>query len=160
MMTEPEKEHYWLQRLVGEWIFEGETTTQPGKPGEKFRGSERVQSVGGFWTQATARGEMPGCGMATTVMTLGFNPLTRRFVGTWIGSMMADLWLYDGELDAGERILTLNSEGPAMAAPDQMATYQDVITLVSDDHRTLASQVLGDDGKWHACMHVDYRRIP
>lgn len=160
MKMEPQKEHYWLQRLVGEWIFDGDATMAPGKPGEKFRGTERVQSVGGLWTQATGKGEMPGGGTATTVMTLGFNPLTRRFVGTWIGSMMTHLWLYDGELDAGERILTLNSEGPAMDTPDRMASYQDVIEIVNDDHRTLSSQVLGDDGKWHAFMRADYRRIP
>jgi Protein of unknown function (DUF1579) len=30
----------------------------------------------------------------------------KRFVGTWIGSMMTYMWVYDGELDRSERVLT------------------------------------------------------
>jgi hypothetical protein len=36
----------------------------------------------------------------------------------WIGLMMTYLWVYDGELDADERVLTLNAEGSSMARED------------------------------------------
>jgi hypothetical protein len=94
-----------------------------------------------------------------TVMTLGFDSRTRRFVGTWIGSMMTHLWLYDGELDAGETSLIQYSDGPDMAVPDRLTKVQDVIEIVSDDHWRLSSQMLGDDGRWQAFMWMDYRRI-
>jgi Protein of unknown function (DUF1579) len=42
MKTEPQKEHQWLQRLVGEWTYESECSMEPGKPPEKFEGSESV----------------------------------------------------------------------------------------------------------------------
>ena len=45
---------------------------------------------------------MPGGGTATTMMTLGDDPQKKRFVGTWVGSMMTYLSVYDGELDAAE----------------------------------------------------------
>ena len=32
MKTEPQKEHEWLQRLVGEWTYESECSMEPGKP--------------------------------------------------------------------------------------------------------------------------------
>jgi hypothetical protein len=42
MKTEPQKEHEWLQRLVGEWTYESDCSMEPGKPPEKFEGSESV----------------------------------------------------------------------------------------------------------------------
>jgi Protein of unknown function (DUF1579) len=64
MQTEPQREHQWLQQLVGEWTYEAEATTDPGQPPSKFEGSERVRSLGGLWILAEGQGEMPGCGAA------------------------------------------------------------------------------------------------
>jgi len=46
MKTEPQKEHQWLQQLVGEWTYEGEASMGPDKPPEKFQGTESVRSIG------------------------------------------------------------------------------------------------------------------
>jgi hypothetical protein len=158
MKTEPQKEHRWLQKLVGEWTYEAEATMEPGKPPENFKGTESVRSLGGLWMLAEGQGEMPGGGTATTVMTLGYDPQKKRYVGTWIGSMMTHLWVYDGALDLAERVLTLEAEGPHMAVEGRMAKYKDVIELKSDDHRVLTSHMLGDDGTWHQFMTANYRR--
>jgi hypothetical protein len=158
MQTEPQKEHRWLHRLVGEWTSEGEATMEPGKPPERFKGTESVRSLGGLWVLAEGQGDMPGGGPATMLMTLGYDTRTKRYVGTWVGSMMTHLWVYDGTLDPAERVLTLESEGPAMRPDAPLAKYRDVITLESDDHRVLTSHALGDDGQWHRFMTVHYRR--
>ena len=42
---------------------------------------------------------MPDGGPATMIMTLGYDPAKKRFVGTFIGSMMTNLWVYEGELE-------------------------------------------------------------
>jgi Protein of unknown function (DUF1579) len=104
------------------------------------------------------RGQVPGGGIATTIMTLGYDPAKRRFVGTFIGSMMTNLWVYDGELDAAAKVLTLDSEGPSFSEEGKMARYKDVIEIKSDDRRVLTSSFLGDDGKWHQFMTANYRR--
>ncbi|MGH8728980.1 MAG: DUF1579 domain-containing protein, partial [Burkholderiales bacterium] len=114
MKTEPQKEHEWLQKLVGEWTYESDCSMGPGKPNEKFKGTESVRSLGGLWILAEGRGEMPGGGAATMLITLGYDPQRKRYVGTWIGSMMTYLWVYDGGLDAAGKVLTLNAEGPDM----------------------------------------------
>jgi hypothetical protein len=158
MNEQPQKEHQWLQKLVGEWTFEGEMTMEPGQPPEKFTGTESVRSLGGLWILAEGRSEMPDGSPATTIMTLGYNPQRERFVGTVIGSMMTHMWVYDGGLDAAEKVLTLHTEGPNMAAEGKMARFKDVIEFKSDDHRVLTSQMLGDDGKWHEVMRGHYRR--
>jgi hypothetical protein len=158
MNTEPQKEHQWLYKLVGEWTYEAEASMEPGKPPEKSGGTESVRSLGGLWILAEGQGEMPGGAPGTMIMTLGYDPLRKRYVGTWIGSMMTHLWVYDGALDAAERVLTLDAEGPSMAGDGKMAKYRDVIEIKSDDHRLLTSHLLGDDGKWSQFMTASYRR--
>jgi hypothetical protein len=158
MNAKPQKKHEWLHKLIGEWTFEVEATMEPGCPPGHFQGSESVRSIGGLWIVAEGQGEMPGGGTATTMMTLGYDPQKKRYLGTWIGSMMTHLWLYDGALDAAKKVLTLDTEGPNMAVEGKMAKFKDVIELKSDDHRILTSHTLGDDGKWRHFMTANYLR--
>jgi hypothetical protein len=160
MNTEPQKEHQWLQKFLGEWTSEAEATMEPGKPPEIFKSTESVRSLGGLWIMAEGQGEMPGAGPVVTIMTLGYDPQKKRYIGTWIGSMMNHLWVYDGGLDAAERVLTLETEGPGMTDQSKMDRYRDVIEFKSDDHRVLTSHHLADDGTWRPFMTAHYRRKP
>src|SRR5262245_11572221 len=134
MNAEPHKQHQWLSKLVGEWTYETECVMEPGKPPEKSGGTESVRSLGGLWILAAGLGERPAATPAAMVMTLGYDPLTKRFVGTWVGSMLTHLWGYDGALDAGELVLALESDGPSMADDGTMARYRDAIDLRGGDH--------------------------
>lgn len=158
MFAEPQKEHAWLQKLVGEWTFEGNCVMGPDQPPMKNTGSESVRSLGGLWTVGEGTGEMPDGGPMNSIMTLGYDPQKQRFVGTFVASMMTHLWLYDGELDASGRVLTLNAEGPGMSGAGKMAKYQDVIEFKNNDYRTLTARVQGDDGTWTEFMTAYYRR--
>lgn len=158
MQVEPQKEHQWLQKLVGEWTCETEANMGADRPSEKVTGTESVRSLGGLWILAEGQGEMPGGGEATTMITIGYDPQKQRYIGTWVGSMMSYLWLYDGELDAAKNVLTLNSDGPSMTGEGKMGKYRDVIELISDDHRVMTSHFLSDDGQWHQFMTVNYQR--
>lgn len=92
------------------------------------------------------------------LMTLGYDPQKQKYVGTWIGSMMAHLWLYEGTLDAEGKVLTLNSEGPNCADEGKLATFKDVIEFPNDYQRVHSSYLLGDDGEWSRVMTTNYRR--
>ena len=157
-VPEPQAEHRWLQQLVGAWTLDGEATMGPGQPPATFTGTERVRSLGDLWVLAEGEGEMPGGGTATTLMTLGYDPRTGRYVGTFIGSMMPHLWVYDGALDAEGRVLTLHAEGPDMSAGGKLTQYKDVIEFKSDDHRVLTSHMQDQDGTWQQVMTGHYRR--
>jgi hypothetical protein len=156
--NEPRKEHEWLQKLVGEWTLESDGAPEPGQSQGQW--TESVRWLGGLWTLAESQGEMPGGGTATSVMTLGYDPQKQRYVGTWVGSMMAHLWVYEGTVDATGKVLTLDTEGPDMSEGSQgkMAKYQDVVEFKSDDHRVLTSRVQGADGEWREFMTAHYRR--
>jgi hypothetical protein len=158
MKIEPQKEHHWLQKLIGDWTCEGEATMEPGKPPAQWKATESVRSLGGLWFLAEGQGEMPGGGASTTLMTLGYDPQKKRYVGSFIASMMTHLWVYDGALDADGRVLTLDTEGPAFSGEGKIAKYKDVIEFKSDDHRVLTSHVQGDGGEWNGIMTAHYRR--
>lgn len=154
----PQNEHQWLQRLVGEWTCETECNMGPGQPPVKTTGKETVRTIGGLWTIGEGTSEMPGSGISESIMTLGYDPQKKRFVGTFIVSVMTYLWPYCGTLDATGQVLTLDSEGPNFSGDGTMSKYQDIIEFIGDDHRTLSSQVLGPDGKWKPFMKAHYRR--
>ena len=157
MNTEPQAEHRWLEQLVGEWDTEMEASMGPGQPPSKHVGTETVRSLT-VWVQC--EGTMPGAEgkSATTVMTLGYDPARKKFVGTFIGSMMTHQWVYEGELDAAGKVLTLDADGPSFADATKTAKYKDAIQIVSPDHRTLTSRFQADDGQWHLFMTAHYRR--
>jgi hypothetical protein len=158
MHAEPQKEHQWLQQLVGDWKYESECIMGPDQPPMKSEGKESVRSLGGLWTLGELQSEMPDGSLGTMIMTLGYDPAKKRFVGTFVGSMMTHLWIYDGHLDASGKMLTLNAEGPSFAGDGKLAKYQDIIEVKSANERVLSSQVLGDDGKWTRFMTATYRR--
>ena len=154
----PGKEHQWLHRLIGEWTFETECNMGPDQPPLKSAGKETVRSLGGLWTIGEGEGAMPGGGVSHSVMTLGYDPVSKRFVGTFIASVMTHLWPYNGTLDAEEKVLTLDSEGPSFADDGKTAKYQDIIEFISDDHRILSSQYLNPEGQWIPFMKAHYRK--
>lgn len=158
MRTEPSDEHRWLKQLVGEWIYESVCVIGPDGETMKTSGREVVRSVGDLWVMGEMTGSVPGGGEMTAFMTLGFDPVRGRFVGSWVGSPMAHMFIYEGERDAGGSVLTLGCEGPSFADPSELARYQDMIEIRSADERRLTSRVLDGDGAWHEFMSGVFRR--
>ncbi len=157
MHAEPQKQHQWLDQFVGDWISEMEYRTGSDQPPSKSKGTEVVRSLGGLWMIAEGVGEMPDATAGKTMMTLGYDPQSDRYLGTFIGSMMTHLWIYNGSLDAAGKILTLDTEGPNFSQT-AISPYKDIIEFVSDDHRVMTSQILNDDGNWHQFMTAHYWR--
>jgi len=108
----PQKEHEWLKQLEGEWITESEAVMAPGEAPVKFKGTEVVRSLGGFWTISEIKSDFMGTPV-TGVMTLGYDSQKKKYVGTWIASMDGHLWKYEGTVDDSGKVLTLNTEGPS-----------------------------------------------
>jgi hypothetical protein len=156
---EPGSEHRWLRRLIGEWTYQHGAAAGHEQPECQFTGTESVRTVGGLWVVCEGRGSSPGGGLATTMMTLGYDPTIPGFVGAYIGSMMPNLWIYRGALDAGGNMLILDTEGPSFITEGKTAKYRDMIEFINDDHRTLSSQYQGDDGQWHKFMTARYHRV-
>lgn len=158
MQSEPVSQHRWLKQLVGEWTYEYECKMGPDQPAMKLTGREKVRMLGDLWVIAESTGEMPDGGSMSSIMTVGFDPAKNRYVGSWVGSPMASMFIYEGQLDDSGKVLPLNTEGPSFTDPSKMARYQDVIEIVGEGKRTMTSQALGDDGTWTQFMQATYTR--
>lgn len=160
MQAKPGKEHRWLQQLVGEWTYEHvpDKAAGSGSDSVKHTGTESVRSLGDLWVIGTATGGMPDGSQHTSQITLGFDVTKKKFVGSWVGTMMAMQWIYEGELDAAEKVLTLSSQGPSMSGDGSVATYHDIIELTGPDTRTLTARAENADRSWTHLMTMRYVR--
>jgi hypothetical protein len=157
MNSEPHAMHRWLQQLLGNWTSTSECA--PDQPPEQSVGSEHGRALGDLWVILEGKGTMPGGGEARMQMTLGYDPEQNVFLGTWVGSMMTHMWIYRGTLDADQKVLTLETEGPSFQGDGKMARYRDVITMVSASERTLTSFSHQPDGSWKQFMQATYRKV-
>lgn len=155
----PESQHKLLQSLVGDWTFESSCDMGPDKPRETFRGKETVRALGDLWIICEGEGETPGGGASQMVIQLGYDPAKGKFVGSFIASMMTHFWPYEGSLDASGKAITLESTGPSFDDPKVLKPYRDIITVVSEDERTLTSQMPDGKGGWVEFMKSQYRRV-
>ncbi|RXT22383.1 hypothetical protein B5U98_16420 [Bosea sp. Tri-39] len=158
-MTKPQAEHEWLLQLVGEWTYEAECLMGPDQPPMKSTGTQSFSSFGGLWLVGDGTGTLPDGSPATTRMTLGYDPQKERYVGSFIGSMMGNQWVYIGTRDAAGTVLTLDTEGPDFSKPGAIAAYQDIVEIKSADHHVLSSRTKDADGGWQQFMTAHYRRV-
>jgi hypothetical protein len=156
-MPQPVKEHGWLKQFVGEWEVASEIHPGPGVDPIKCKGSESVKQIGGFWIVSELKSEIKDMPM-NAVMTVGYDPTKKRYIGSWIDSMSHVLWHYDGSVDDDGKTLTLEADGPNMVDPTKTSKYRDVTEFKSPDHRVLTSYVQDDDGKWVAFMTAEFHR--
>ncbi|MGE0700559.1 MAG: DUF1579 domain-containing protein [Hyphomicrobiaceae bacterium] len=151
-------EHRWLERLIGEWSYETTCSMGPDQPDVVTKGRETVRALGPYWIVSEGEGEMPDGGSFRMLIQIGFDPALGRFRGTWVGSVMPILWVYDGRLDASSTVLTLAARGPSFAG-DGMADYEDIIKLPASGERRFRSRVKMPDGTWNEFMRAEYQRV-
>ena len=157
-MPAPAKEHEWLKKLVGNWEFESEIFMKPDAAPMKTKSTEVVRSVGGFWVASEGKSEMMGQPFVWA-MTLGFDPASKKYVGTWIDSMSSFQWRSQGSVDATGNILTLESEGPCPKRPGTLTKFRDVTEFKSNDERAFTSSMQDEDGKWVTMVRGTARRV-
>lgn len=155
-MPQPTKEHMWLQQLAGEWESESEVNL-PGQPPMKGTGTETARMLGGFWLVAEGEATMMGMPMKC-ILTLGYDPLRQKFVGSWVDSCTGYFWTYEGTLDDSGKILTLRTRGPHPMKPDELVDVREVLEIKDKDHKVFTSAMQDEDGNWQVMATVNSRR--
>jgi hypothetical protein len=146
MFAQPREEHGWLEQLVGNWTFEhqcqmpdGSSTSTSGKMNCRF--------LGKLWLICESSGQSASDDQWSSIMSLGFDSNKQRFVGTFLGSMMDFLWIYEGSLDAARKRLSLESDGPAFDGSGT-CKYCDSIEIISPDEWLFESAMKTPEGTW------------
>jgi hypothetical protein len=156
MMSRPGPEHAWLQQLVGEWTYEILMEMGPGEPPAKLAGTQSIRPISSLWIQAEEIGPEFNGDTAPTILTLGYDQRQQRFVGSWLGSMTDNLWIYLGSRTGD--VLTLECVAPNFDVPGAMANYRDVMTMAGSGERTMESFMQEADGSWTLLVKTTYRR--
>jgi hypothetical protein len=161
-MPKPTKEHEWLRQLEGSWAGEIDMLIDPmnpAKPLEKplrSKFTENTTLLGGWWALAAFKGEVMGETFEGRGQ-YGYDAEKKKYVGTWIDSMMPHLWQYEGSLDPSGKVLTLEAMGPDCMNPTAQLKYRDVHEIVDRDTRRMSSAVQRE-GKWVPMMRAELKR--
>jgi hypothetical protein len=153
----PQREHEWLQQLVGEWETENSMVAGPGDEKMECRGTMKSRMLGGFWVILELKTEVSGL-TVNAVQTIGFDPREKTYVGSWVDSVISHLWRYEGTIDPTGKILTLEAEGPDLMHEGKNARYRDVYELKSKDHIATSSYMQNAEGKWDLFAQGSMRR--
>jgi hypothetical protein len=156
-MPKPTKEHELLVQFAGEWDVTAETAAAPGAEPMVCKGHESAKMVGGFWLVGRNEASMQGMAVSS-VLTLGYDPAAKKYVGTFLCSADSTLWKYEGTMDEAGKKLTLETVGPSPVDPTKKVKYREVLELVAPDHKVFTSYMEGDDGQWTRFVTIDYRR--
>jgi hypothetical protein len=144
---QPTKEHQWLQKFVGEWETTAEGKMGPDQPVMTCKGTSTSRMLGGFWLITENDNEMMGMKI-NAMQTIGYDSTKKKYIGTWVDSMLNHMWEYEGSVDESGKKLTLEAEGPNLMAAGKTAKFRDAYEFKSPDHIEVTSTMQGDDGKW------------
>lgn len=156
MFAKPQSEHEWLQQLVGDWMFEHDCIMPDGSS-SKTPGKMNCRTLGGLWLICESSGGEGTEDPWSAIMTIGYDPAQSQYVGTFVGSMMANIWPYHGQLDASGKRLPLNSTGPKMDGTGT-ANYRDTIEIIDENTWRFTSEMEDGAGGWIKFMEGLHNR--
>ena len=133
-MPGPTREHEILKKDVGTWDATSKLWSQPGGEPTVSKGTEKNELLaGGMWLVSRFESDMDGMpyvGMGT----FGYDPVEKKYIGTWIDSMSPYLVIAKSDYDPATETLTGTGEGRDPQS-GQMTTSKLVSRYTDDDTR-------------------------
>jgi hypothetical protein len=154
---QPTTEHKFLEQFVGQWESTAEAVMGPGQPPLTCKGTASGRMLGGFWLIYESEGEMMGL-TTKAIQTIGYDAEKKKYVGTWVDSMINYMWHYVGEVDESGTKLVLEAEGPNFMTTGKVTKFRDAYEFKSPGHIEFTSSMLGEDGKWVQFITGQIRR--
>jgi hypothetical protein len=145
----PGPEHALLKQFEGEW--EG---TMKSPAGESKAMATYKLGYGGFWLTLDVKGEFGGQkfeGRGTT----GYDPIKKKYVGTFIDSVGPSLAISEGTFDKEGKTLTETGEAPG---PDGKTMKFKSVSEFKDKDTLIFTMYDVKEGKDQEFFKITYKR--
>jgi len=158
MYMTPTRAHEEMAREVGVWDAETSTWTEPNATPEKSKGIETNRMLGKFWLASQFEGEFMG-EKFTGEMHLGYDPIKKKYVGTWVDSVSPFMYTIEGEYDVATHTLTCMMSGTS-AMTGQPEVAKNVTRYIDENNKVfeMYMPVEGKEGEWWKMMEIKYTR--
>ncbi|MEX0611979.1 MAG: DUF1579 domain-containing protein [Pirellulales bacterium] len=156
-LIKPTEEHKLLQKDVGTWDATLTIWPMEGAEPMESKGTEKNELLeGGLWLASRFEGDAGGMKFAG-IGTTGYDPVEKKYVGTWVDSMTPHLMLTKGEYDKATETFTGTAEGRDSFSR-QSYTAKIIAKYIGDDTRTFEMHMPGENGKHFKMMEIRYKR--
>ncbi len=157
LMT-PTKAHEEMAHEVGVWDAESTTWEKPDAEPMTSKGLETNKMLGKMWLLSEYEGDYQGMKFQGR-MQLGYDPLKKKYVGTWVDTISPFIFSMEGDYDAATHTLTLMMHGTS-AMTGKPETAKNVTRYTDEDTKVfeMYMPVEGQDGKWWKMMEIKYKR--
>ena len=153
-VPKPVKEHEFLKKFTGTWESKMSLRHAPDQPWMETKGTEQARMVGDFWVVSDMKidsSEMPMQGM----QTVGYDPIKKKYVVTWIGSTNPSLSVGEGTISGQTLTTEITSTDCQTGKPLSMTMVQE---FKDDDTYVWTMRMKGKDGKDFECMKGESKR--
>jgi hypothetical protein len=148
-MPKPGPEHALMKKLAGDWdatvFFMG---------GQSKATSHQTLDLGGFWLLTDFQGDFGGMEFRGRG-TMGYDPIKKKYVSTWVDSMSPSLMVMEGTFSKDGKSFTEEGVGPG---PDGKPTKMKSISEFKDDNTILWTMYNIVDGKEQEALKITYQR--
>ncbi len=154
------QEHKILKKDVGDWDSVMKIYPQgPDGPAIESKGEEHNRLIGdGMWLVSDFKSELAGVPFEGHG-TFGYDPVKKKYTGTWVDSMKPTMDVMEGDYDAKTQTMTLitKTTDPETGKPTKM---KNVGKSIDKNTRTftLSALVPGSENKYMKIMEIHYTR--
>lgn len=151
------EEHKLLHKDVGTWDATMKMFPMEGAEPIESKATETSELLqGGMWLVSRFKGDifgMPFSGMGT----VGYDPVDKKYVGTWVDSISPHLTIMKGEYDAATKTMTAVAEGRDFET-GQVTQSKHITRYIDDNTRTFEIHAKEEGGKERKVMEIHYKR--
>ena len=153
----PGEHHRFLASLAGDWTFDCQLWTEPGKPPEKTSGeSKKTMILGGRFLQEDATGQMMGSVFHGRGVT-AYDNAAAEFINTWIDDMGTTMAVARGQRDGST--LTMHGEYLDPMSGQTMKTRYTTRVVDADTHVFEYFMTMPGEPEYKS-MEIEYTRKP
>lgn len=153
----PSEHHKIFQRDVGNWGASIKAWHEPGAQAMESKGSEKNELLdGGMWLLTRFEGtiaSMPYVGAGT----FGYDPLEKKYVGTWVDSMSPHMMTLKYDYDPATQTMTGTGESRDPIT-GEISKSKHVSRFIDENTRVFEIHMAGKDGKEFKMLEINYKR--